>query len=56
MKPPKFFIIILILLIITFAIAGLMWLRGDEDNWLCQNGQWIKHGNPSLPQPNTACK
>lgn len=30
-------------------------LRGAEDNWLCQNGQWVKHGNPSAPAPTTGC-
>ncbi len=26
-----------------------------EDCWLCQNGQWVKHGNPSAPKPVTLC-
>ncbi len=26
-----------------------------EDCWMCQNGEWIKHGNPYAPQPTTVC-
>jgi hypothetical protein len=26
-----------------------------EDTWLCQNGQWVKHGNPSAPMPLGKC-
>jgi len=22
-----------------------------EDSWLCDNGTWVKHGNPSIPAP-----
>ncbi|MFA6253301.1 MAG: hypothetical protein WCV69_03580 [Patescibacteria group bacterium] len=55
MKPPKFFIIIIIFLVAAFLLAGLMWLRGDEDTWLCTKGQWVKHGNPSASQPTTPC-
>ena len=55
MKPPKFFIIIIIFLLAVFLLAGLMWLRGDEDAWLCVGGQWVRHGNPSVSQPTTPC-
>ena len=46
-------IIVLILIIAVGALA--IFLRGDEDTWLCQNGQWIKHGNPSALMPTSAC-
>lgn len=26
-----------------------------EDNWICENGKWIKHGNPSNPPPSKEC-
>ncbi len=44
-----------IVLIATIA-AVLIFLRGDEDNWICQNGRWVKHGNPSRPMPTAACE
>ncbi len=31
-------------------------LLTPEDTWLCQNGTWVKHGNPSLPMPTGACE
>ncbi len=47
---------IILLVIIVVAIgAVLVLLRGNEDNWICQNGQWVKHGNPSKPMPTTLC-
>ncbi len=30
-------------------------LGGNEDTWICQNGAWVKHGNPSQPMPETGC-
>ena len=53
-KNIVFFLIILALALALAAI--LIILRGDEDTWLCQDGQWIKHGNPSAPQPTEICK
>jgi len=43
------------ILIVTIGIV-LVLLRGDEDNWICQNGRWVKHGNPSGPMPTTLCE
>lgn len=39
----------LILVVVRF-VAG-----GPEDNWICEKGQWVKHGNPSSPPPNQEC-
>lgn len=30
-------------------------LSGDEDTWLCEDGQWVKHGNPSSAEPTSGC-
>jgi len=51
---------ILIALAIIFIIAFmLLFVRfvfgGDEDAWICSDGQWIKHGNPSSQAPTTPC-
>ncbi len=52
----KKLIIILAVIIVIIGLVGiLLLLRGDEDTWLCQNGQWVKHGNPSASQPTTGC-
>ena len=52
----KIILIIGILIIaVGLAIFGLRFLSGDEDSWLCQNGEWVKHGNPSSPVPVEGC-
>jgi flagellar basal body-associated protein FliL len=48
----KVIIILVIILIILLAGTALILLRGDEDTWICNNGQWVKHGNPSAVQPS----
>lgn len=50
-------ILLIAITVIVFVLLGviLMFMRGDEDTWLCQNGQWVKHGNPSSPMPTAAC-
>jgi hypothetical protein len=30
-------------------------LGGNEDDWICENGSWVKHGNPDDPMPTTGC-
>ncbi len=27
-----------------------------EDGWICKDGKWIKHGNPSSAMPIKTCK
>ncbi|MFH0852377.1 MAG: GerMN domain-containing protein [bacterium] len=51
----KIIIAIIAIIIVAGAIfLGLRFLT-PEDTWLCQNGQWIKHGNPSSPMPTDGC-
>ncbi|MDD5590076.1 MAG: GerMN domain-containing protein [Candidatus Portnoybacteria bacterium] len=52
----KLFVSLLIVVGIL-TIAGILRfvVGGPEDNWICQNGQWIKHGNPSSPMPTGNC-
>jgi len=45
----------LVLVIVAVIIIGLRFLSG-EDNWICDNGQWVKHGNPSAPMPTEPCR
>lgn len=37
------------------AIGGLRALS-PEDDWICQDGQWVKHGQPEIPMPTTTCE
>ena len=55
MKKPLFIILAVIILagaVVAFLRFGL---GGDEDTWICSNGQWVKHGNPSAAKPTTGC-
>ena len=51
-------IIYLVLVIALFFAVAVVSLRvfSGEDNWVCQQGTWQKHGNPSFPAPNTKCR
>jgi uncharacterized membrane protein len=49
------FIIFIIILSIFGAIFTLRLFSG-EDNYVCQNGQWIAHGHPDFAAPTTICK
>jgi hypothetical protein len=40
---------VFILLAVRFILSG------DEDTWICDRGQWVRHGNPSSPVPQTNC-
>ena len=52
----KILIIIAAILFVALLVTGTMLLmRGNEDTWLCQNGVWVKHGNPSSPMPLEPC-
>jgi len=47
----------LIIVITVFIIVLILLVRifSGEDNWVCSNGKWIKHGNPSDSMPNQQC-
>jgi len=45
-----FFLALLIIFLLRFVVGG------DEDNWICDKGVWVKHGNPSAAMPETECK
>lgn len=55
MTKQKWTIIGFLVLVLIVAAGLLRVFSGDEDTWLCQNGQWVKHGNPSAPMPTSGC-
>lgn len=55
-KENKWRIIVAISILALFLIFFSIRLFSGEDNWMCQNGEWIKHGNPSFPAPTIECK
>jgi uncharacterized membrane protein len=54
-QNKKSFIIFIIILSIFAAIFTLRLFSG-EDNWVCQNGQWVAHGHPDFSVPTVPCK
>lgn len=47
--------VFIFIIFFVLAIATLRLFSG-EDNWICKNGQWIKHGQPDFPAPTIPCK
>lgn len=45
----------IVLVIALGAIVTLRFLGGAEDAWICQNGEWVKHGNPDTAAPEGGC-
>ncbi|MBU0458534.1 hypothetical protein KJ652_07410 [Patescibacteria group bacterium] len=53
MKSPAR--ILIVILIILASIAMIRFISG-EDNWICDNGERVKHGIPSGTPPAEDCK
>ncbi len=51
----KFWYKLIIVTVILFIFIFGVRLLSGEDDWLCQNGQWVKHGNPSAAMPTAPC-
>lgn len=41
-------------LLFVVGTGCTQWLAG-EDSWICEDGEWVKHGVPSAPKPDKAC-
>jgi hypothetical protein len=52
MKTKKILIILGIFLLLVLAIVLV---RGNEDSWICKNGEWVRHGNPKSAMPSEKC-
>lgn len=50
--------IYVVLVIVFFLVLAVFSIRlfSGEDNWVCQDGQWIRHGQPDFPAPTVECK
>jgi hypothetical protein len=47
--------VLLVVILIAIAASFVLLLRMNEDTWICSNGNWVKHGNPSAPKPTKPC-
>ena len=47
-----------VIVLAIFAIMAIFTLRvmSGEDNWICDHGQWVRHGQPDFPAPTAECK
>lgn len=51
--------VVLILLGLIFVAAVVIVggrLLTPEDTWICEDGRWVKHGNPRTPMPTSLCE
>ncbi|MFA6254189.1 MAG: DUF333 domain-containing protein [Candidatus Paceibacterota bacterium] len=52
----KIIVGLIIIIIVLAAVVFTVRFFSGEDNWVCnQKGEWVKHGNPSLPKPAVSC-
>jgi hypothetical protein len=47
--------IVTVAALFIIAVGFLLLLRGNEDTWICSNGNWVKHGHPSASMPTKPC-
>jgi len=55
LEKKKIYIIIGII-ILSMLLLGLVRFFSGEDDWICQNGRWVAHGQPESSVPNIECK
>ncbi|MFH1175675.1 MAG: Gmad2 immunoglobulin-like domain-containing protein [bacterium] len=54
MKKTAIGVIIIVALILAGA-GVLRNLKNRENGWVCENGQWVKRGNPNTSKPEGLC-
>lgn len=52
----KRLLLFLILLLTFIVVAFVLRIFNPEDTWICDDGSWVKHGNPSTEKPDVPCK
>lgn len=55
MISMKKYILITTAIVLAIVVGLIITARISEDTWLCQNGQWVKHGNPDTAMPTEPC-
>lgn len=48
-------VLLIVLAAVVIALGVRFIVGGPEDSWLCINGLWVKHGEPSAAQPVSGC-
>jgi len=52
-NQKKYYLLFLVILLVGLVVA--IRFSTKEDTWICENGNWIKHGNPNSEQPTSGC-
>ncbi|MDD2752887.1 MAG: hypothetical protein PHN59_07110 [Candidatus Omnitrophica bacterium] len=55
-KTKKGVIIIIALLVLVIVVIFSIRMFSQEDDWICKNGVWTKHGQPSATKPDSPCQ
>ncbi|MFH1412699.1 MAG: hypothetical protein ABIG10_01580 [bacterium] len=53
--PKALKIILTIIIVLALAMLAIKGLS-NEDDWICVDKEWVKHGNPNAPMPIIECK
>jgi hypothetical protein len=51
----KIYIMLIALLAIFMLFVGIR-IFSSEDTWICENGDWVRHGNPAASMPLELCE
>jgi len=46
---------VIIVAMAAVTVLFVLFLRIPEDDWICVDGQWVKHGAPLTPSPDKPC-
>lgn len=55
MRKVIYIFIAVVIVVLVTAVYLRFVVGGSEDDWICDNGQWVKHGVPSAPMPTSGC-
>lgn len=56
MNPKRLILLLLGILLVIGLATAILRLSSGEDNWLCVNGIWVRHGNPAGAKPASGCE
>ena len=48
-------ILVFLLILLTAWLFVRFVIGGPEDDWICVEGEWVKHGAPFAPMPEEEC-
>jgi len=49
------FLVRLMVLIVGWMVVRFV-IGGSEDDWICDKGEWVKHGQPAAERPEGDCE